>query len=177
MPPDEAADIVGELDEDRREPVLALLPVSHRVKVRALLGYDPAEAGGLMSPDFVLLRGSTSAGEALEAVRRSQIAPELLGTVFVSSAEGALEGSIPVTALLRAEPGQELEKIVKHEIPRLTPNASFEEVARLMADYNLTSIPVADEQRRMLGVVTVDDVLEAMLPRGWRRRFGLLGED
>ena len=61
MAPDDAADIVGELDEDRREPVLALLPVSHRVKVRALLGYDPAEAGGLMSPDFVLLPGSTPA--------------------------------------------------------------------------------------------------------------------
>ena len=57
MAPDDAADVIGELDEDRREPVLAALPVSHRVKVRALLGYDPAEAGGLMSPDFVLLRG------------------------------------------------------------------------------------------------------------------------
>jgi hypothetical protein len=177
MAPDDAADIVGELDEDRREPVLALLPVSHRVKVRALLGYDPAEAGGLMSPDFVLLRGSTSAGEALESVRHSRIAPELLGAVFVSSADGALEGSIPVTALLRVEPSQPLELIVKHEIPCLKPNAHFEEVARLMADYNLTSIPVVDEHERMVGVVTVDDVLEAMLPRGWRRRFGLLGED
>ena len=78
MAPDDAADVVGELDEDRREPVLALLPVSHRVKVRALLGYDPAEAGGLMSPDFVLLRGTTPAGDALDAVRRSTIAPELL---------------------------------------------------------------------------------------------------
>ncbi len=74
MAPDDAADIVGELDEERREPVLALLPVSHRVKVRALLGYDPAEAGGLMSPDFVLLRGSTTAADALAAVRRSAIA-------------------------------------------------------------------------------------------------------
>jgi hypothetical protein len=177
MAPDDAADIVGELDEQRREPVMALMPVSHRVKVRALLGYDPAEAGGLMSPDFILLRGSTSAGDALEAVRRSKIAPELLTTVFVSSAEGALEGSIPVAALLRAEVGQRLDTVVRHEIPCLAPNASFGEVARLMADYNLTSIPVADEHSRMLGVVTVDDVLEAMLPRGWRRRFGLLGED
>jgi hypothetical protein len=177
MAPDDAADVVGELDEDRREPVLALLPVSHRIKVRALLGYDPAEAGGLMSPDFVLLRGSTTAVDALAAVRRSPIAPELLGTVFVSAADGSLAGSIPVTALLRAEAAQTLEKIVKHEIPRLRPNAPFGEVARLMADYNLTSIPVADEHERMLGVVTVDDVLEAMLPRGWRRRFGLLGED
>jgi hypothetical protein len=176
MAPDDAADVVGELDEDRREPVLALLPVSHRVKVRALLGYDPAEAGGLMSPDFILLRGSTSAADALAAVRGSEIAPELLNAVFVSSADGKLEGSIPVTALLRAEPLSHLDTVVKHETPCLTPDASFEEVARLMADYNLTSIPVADG-RRMLGVVTVDDVLEAMVPRGWRRRFGLLGED
>ena len=82
-----------------------------------------------------------------------------------------------MTALLRADPGQRLETVVKHEIPCLAPDASFEEVARLMADYNLTSIPVVDEHERMVGVVTVDDVLEAMLPRGWRRRFGLLGED
>jgi MgtE intracellular N domain/CBS domain len=177
MAPDDAADVVGELDEHRREPVLSLLPVSHRIKVRALLGYDPAEAGGLMSPDFVLLHASTSAGDALAALRASEISPELLTTVFVSSADGSLEGSVPVTALLRAQAGQRLASIVKHETPRLAPDASFEEVARLMADYNLTAIPVADEHGRMLGVVTVDDVLEAMLPRGWRRRFGLLGED
>jgi hypothetical protein len=177
MAPDDAADIVGELDEDRREPVLALLPVSHRVKVRALLGYDPAEAGGLMSPDFLLLRGSTSAADALEAVRSSSIEPELLSAVFVASPQGSPEGSAPVTALLRADPGQRLDALVRHEIPTLSPDTSFEEVARLMADYNLTAIPVVDESERMVGVVTVDDVLEAMLPRGWRRRFGLLGED
>ncbi len=177
MAPDDAADILGELDEDRREPLLALLPVGHRVKVRALLGYDPAEAGGLMSPDFVLLRDLTAAGDALEAIRRSTIAPELLTAVFVSAPDGTVEGSIPVTALLRAEPGQRLEGLVKHEAPCLRPDASFEELARLMADYNLTAIPVVDEHEHMVGVVTVDDVLEAMLPRGWRLRFGLLGED
>jgi magnesium transporter len=177
MAPDDVVDVLDELDEDRREALLALLPVSHRIKVRALLGYDPAEAGGLMSPDFVLLRGAVSAGDALEAVRRSEIAPELLNSVFVSAGDGSLEGSVPVSALLRVEPARELAKVVKHETPRLAPDASFEEVARLMADYNLTAIPVADDRGRMLGVVTVDDVLEAMLPRGWRRRFGLLGED
>jgi hypothetical protein len=177
MAPDDAADIVGELDENRREQVLSLLPVSHRVKVRALLGYDPAEAGGLMSPDFILLHGSSSAEDALNAVRRSRIAPELLTAVFVSSQEGSLDGSVAVTALVRADPTRSLSSIVKHEVPCLSPDASFEEVARLMADYNLTSIPVVDDGGQMVGVVTVDDVLEAMLPRGWRRRFGLLGED
>src|SRR5437763_4217946 len=96
MAPDDAADVIGELDEDRRERILRLLPVSHRVKVRALLGYDPAEAGGLMSPDFLLLPGATSAGDALAAVQRSTIAPELLTTVFVSAPDGSLQGSVPV---------------------------------------------------------------------------------
>jgi hypothetical protein len=177
MAPDDAADIVGELDEDRREPVLALLPVGHRVKVRALLGYDPAEAGGLMSPDFVLLASTNTTTEALDAVRSSRIASELLTNVFVGSSDGTLAGSVPVTALVRADPASKLGEEIKHEVPSLAPDASFEEVARLMADYNLTAIPVVEEDRRMVGVVTVDDVLEAMLPRGWRRRFGLLGED
>jgi MgtE-like protein/CBS domain protein len=161
MAPDDAADVIGELDEERREPV----------------GYDPDEAGGLMTPDFLLLAGSTSAGDALGAVRRSELEPEQLSAVFVGPLQGPLQGTVPVTALVRAEPGQRLEQLVKHEIPALPPDSSFEEVARLMADYNLTAIPVADEHERMIGVITVDDVLEAMLPRGWRRRFGLLGED
>jgi hypothetical protein len=177
MAPDDAADIIGELDEERREPILALLPVGHRVKVRALLGYDPAEAGGLMSPEFLLLGANTAAGDAVQAVRRSEIAPELLTTVFVASHDEVPHGSVPVTALLRADPGERLHVLVRHETPCLSPESPFEEVARVMSDYNLTAIPVADENGRMLGVVTVDDVLEAMLPRGWRRRFGLLGED
>jgi Mg/Co/Ni transporter MgtE len=177
MAPDDAADTIGELEEERREPVLALLPVSHRVKVRALLGYEPDEAGGLMSPEFVSLRGVTSAADALEAVRLSKISPELLTAVFVMEADGSLEGSVALAALLRVEPGKRLSTLVKHELPSLRADAPFEEVARLMADYNLTCAPVVDEHERMIGIVTVDDVLEAMLPRGWRRRFGLLGED
>jgi CBS domain-containing protein len=177
MAPDDAVDMVAELDEERREAVLAMLPVSQRVKVRVLLGYDPAEAGGLMSPEFILVRRGTTAGDALDAVRRSTIEPEVLTAVFVSSPEGQLEGSVPVAALLRAEPDMKVSGLVKHELPSLRPDAPFEEVARLMADYNLTCAPVVDEHEQMVGVVTVDDVLEAMLPRGWRRRFGLLGED
>jgi MgtE-like protein/CBS domain protein len=177
MAPDDAVDAVSELDEERRERVLGLLPVSHRIKVRALLGYDPAEAGGLMSPEFISLRRTTTAGEALDAVRLSKISPDLLTAVFVTAPEGALDGSVPLAALMRSEPDRRLGALVKHELPSLRADASFEEVARVMADYNLTCVPVIDEQERMLGVVTVDDVLAAMLPRGWRRRFGLLGED
>jgi MgtE intracellular N domain/CBS domain len=177
MAPDDAADVMGELDEGRREQVLALLAVSHRIKVRALLGYDPAEAGGLMSPEFISLRNTTTVEQSLQAIRQSTIAPELLTTVFLHDLDGSLDGSVAVAALLRAAPGLHLRAIARQDLPHLPTDASFEEVARTMADYNLTSAPVVGEQGHLVGVITVDDVLEAMLPRGWRRRFGLLGED
>jgi CBS domain-containing protein len=177
MAPDDAADIVEELDEERREPILAMLPVGQRVKVRALLGYDPAEAGGLMSPDFVLLDAAATAAEALAQLRRAKVAPEQLTAVFVRERDGRLAGGVPLAALVRADPDSRLVGEIKHELPRLTPDAPFEELARVMADYNLTELPIVDETDRMVGVVTVDDVLGAMIPRTWRRRFGLLGED
>jgi Mg/Co/Ni transporter MgtE len=78
---------------------------------------------------------------------------------------------------MRAEPDQDLSELARRDIPSLVADADLEEVARLMADYNLTCAPVVDQQQRMIGAITVDDVLEVMLPKGWRRRFGLLGED
>jgi CBS domain-containing protein len=177
MAPDDAADLVAELDDARREAVLALLPATQRTKIRALLGYDPAEAGGLMSPDFVSLYRHATVDEALDRVRRSAVPEDLLTAVFVMDSRKRLEGSIPIATLLRANVDTTLVDLVRRDTPRLIPEADFEEVARLMADYNLTAAPVVDEQQRMIGVITVDDVLEVMLPKGWRRRFGLLGED
>lgn len=177
MAPDAAADLIAELPEARREAVLALLPAGQRIKIRALLGYDPAEAGGLMSPDFLAVYRQATVEEALERVRTCGVASDLLTTVFVMDSQKRLEGSLPLAALVRAPLDANLVDLVHRDTPRLIPEADFEEVARVLADYNLTAVPVVDEQHRMIGVITVDDVLEVMLPKGWRRRFGLLGED
>ncbi len=177
MAPDDAADLVAELDEERRDAVLALVPVSQRTKLRALLGYDPATAGGLMSPDFVALYRQATVAEALERVRTTLAPAELLTTIFAMDSRRRLSGSLPLAELVRADPDASLIELVLRDTPRLRDDAEFEEVARVMADYNLTAAPVVDEDGRMIGVITVDDVLEVMLPKGWRRRFGLLGED
>ena len=177
MAPDDAADLVAELDEERRDAVLSLVTASQRTKVRALLGYDPAEAGGLMSPDFLCLYRQATVAEALERVRTSLVPPEFLTTIFVMDSRRRLAGSLPLAEVVRADPDAALLELVAHDTPRLIPDADFEEVARLMADYNLTAAPVVDDDGRMIGVITVDDVLEVMLPKGWRRRFGLLGEE
>jgi Mg/Co/Ni transporter MgtE len=176
MQADDAADLVAELDEERRDAVLELLPAGNRRRIRALLGYDPATAGGLMSPDFVVVYRQATAAEALDRVRASSAAPVALTTVFVMSARQRYEGAIHVADLLRADRDTPLVDLATFE-PRLLAEAEFEEVARLMADYNMTAAAVVDDEQRMIGVVTVDDVLEVMLPKGWRRRFGLLGED
>ena len=177
MAPDDAADLVAELPEERREAVIEGLPRVARRKVRALLGYDPAEAGGLMSPDFVSVYRQATVAEALDRVRRSSLSDELLASVYVMDARHRFVGTMPIAALVRADPDADVVDLKLQYVPRLIPEADFEEVARLMADYNLIAAPVVDAQERMIGVVTVDDVLEVLLPKGWRRRFGMLSDE
>jgi CBS domain-containing protein len=177
MAPDDAADLVAELAEERREAVIEGLPPVARRKVRALLGFDPAEAGGLMSPDFVSVYRQATVADALERVRRSTLPDEVLGTIWVMDAKHRFVGAVPLASLVRADPEAGVVSLDVQDLPCLKPEADFEEIARLMADYNLTAAAVIDGEERMIGVVTVDDVLEVLLPKGWRRRFGLLGED
>lgn len=176
MESDDAADVVTELPEERREQVVELLPAVQRRRVRALLGYDPATAGGLMSPDVVCVYAQATAAEALERVRGSRASAEALAAVYVMNTHKRLSGAIALADLVRAAPEAPLADLVGRP-QRVRPDAELEEVSRLMSDYNLTVVPVVDEQEHLLGVVTVDDVLELVLPRGWRRRFGVLGED
>jgi CBS domain-containing protein len=177
MAPDDAADVVAELDDDRREDVLRLLPEHARLKLRTLLGYDRARAGGLMSTEFICIYRQASVAEALQRIRRGDVPDELLTDIFIMDTARRLEGSVPLAALVRADPEAAVAELMGGSIQRLVADAELEEVARLMADFNLRSAPVVDAQQQMIGVITVDDVLEMLLPKGWRRRFGLLGDD
>ena len=174
MATDDAADLIVEIEQERRGRVLALLPPAQRRQIEALLGYNPSTAGGLMSPDFIGLSEDETAAAAIERVRSSEIAPGTLTTVYVIDAEGGLTGSVAVVALLRAAAQTPLSTLAEHEPESVHTDADLPEVARTMTDYNLVMLPVLDEHERVVGVVTVDDVLELTLPSGWRRRFGLV---
>jgi Mg/Co/Ni transporter MgtE len=153
-----------------------LLPLVQRRRVRALLGYDPATAGGLMSPEFICVYSQATQADVIDRIRRSSISAEALAWVYVMNTHKRLHGAIALVDLLRADPDVSLGDVAG--VPqRVRPDADLEEVARLMTDYDLTVVPVVDDEERLLGVVTVDDVLELVLPRGWRRQFGLFGED
>ncbi len=176
MESDDAADLLGELAEERREQVLDLLPPVQRRRLRALLGFDPATAGGLMSPDFVCVYSQATRDEVLERVRGSGHPAEVLAWVFVMNARRRLGGAVQLADVLRADPALRVGEIAG-AAQRVHAEADLEEVARLMTDFDLTVVAVTDEDDRLVGVITVDDVLELVLPKGWRRRFGLFGED
>jgi CBS domain-containing protein len=174
MAADDAADLIGEIDQERRGRILALLPSAGRRRIETLMGYNPATAGGMMSPDFIDLPEEATVQDALARVRASAIAPGALSTVYVHDTTGALSGAATIVALLRADPQAPLAKVAEEEPESVHTDADLPEVARTMTDYNLAALPVVDEQQHVVGVITVDDVLELTLPAGWRRRFGLV---
>lgn len=173
MAPDDAADLIVEIDQDRRARILALLPPAQQHQIEKLLGYNPSTAGGLMSPDCIVLAEAQPVYVALEGVRSSEITPTTLTTVYLHDNEGKLSGSALIVTLLRSDANTLLSEIAEHEPVSVHTDADLPEVARTMTDYNLVMLPVVDEDERIVGVVTVDDVLELTLPAGWRRRFGL----
>jgi CBS domain-containing protein len=171
MRADDAADAIADLPQDRRQPVLTLLPAGQRTKVTALLGYNPTSAGGLMSLDFLALPRDTTVAAVLERVRTARtLQPEALATVFSLNHRERLRGAASLVALIQADPDALLRTVADSNPIRVHPDADLIDITLLMTDYNLLNLPVVDDDDHVIGVITVDDVLESSLPRNWRRR-------
>jgi len=178
MAPDDAADLIGEVEQDRRLSVLEQLPEPQQSKVRQLLTHHPDTAGGLMTPDFVSVGESATVGDALAAIRSSSAPAEAHNAVFVLNDQGAPIGAVAIAALVRAREGEKVAVIARTQLTFVHPEWDIHRVTRKMSDFNLTVLPVVDKQSgAMIGVVTVDDVLEELLPQGWRREFGMTSVD
>src|SRR5438445_3861374 len=170
MAPDDAADLLSELDQERRKPVFDLMSAQAQHKLRKLLQYHPSTAGGMMSPDYVWVIKGATAAEALEAVRIDDKAPhQLLNTVFVTDADGKFIGSISTADLLRTEAGRKVEELELADCDVATGDAG-KGVDLTMADYNLIALAVTDAAGNLLGAVSADDVIEAIVPEEWRAR-------
>jgi CBS domain-containing protein len=176
METDDAADLVLQLPEERREDVIGLLSSFQARRLRTLLGYDPATAGGLMTPEFVCVYADATREEALERLERSSLPADALTWIYGMNTHRRLRGGIALADLIRTPAGERLWDVLR-PVQTVRADADLEEVARLMTDFDLTIVPVVDEDDRVLGIVTVDDVLELVLPESWRRRFGVLGGD
>ena len=160
MQADDAADAIAELPQQRRQHVLDLLPPGQRTKVLTLLGFNQTSAGGLMGVDYAALPGRATVGEALERVRVSTaLQPEALTSVHAVDSGGGLLGVARLVTLLQSDRDRTLIDVSDTDPARVGPDSDIMDVAVLMTDYNLITIPVVDGERRLLGVITVDDVL------------------
>jgi len=171
MRADDAADAIAELPQRRRQPVLDLLPAGQRAKVLKLLGFNSTSAGGLMGVDFITMPSMATVAEALARIGESTgLQPEALTSVHAVDDHGGLRGVATVITLLQSVPSVAVINVCDTDPVRVGPDADVMDVAVLMTDYNLITIPVVDDERHLLGVITVDDVLEVTLPDDWRRR-------
>jgi CBS domain-containing protein len=171
MRADDAADAVMHLRQSRRWRVIESMPAPQRTKVITLLKFNPDSAGGLMNVDVVCCGTKVTAGEALALIGVAHaIQPEALLQMHVLNADGQLAGVTSVIELLQAHPADVVATVMDPDPVRVTPDTDLADIAVLMADYNMHTIPVVDEQEQVLGVVTVDDVLKTIIPDDWRRR-------
>jgi CBS domain-containing protein len=171
MRPDDAADALADLRQKRRRRVLDLMPAPERTKVITLMGFNPDSAGGLMNVDIVSCGLTATAGEALAVIAAARdLQPEAVLKVHILDEERRLAGVVSVITLIQADTAESVATLMDSDPVRVTADADLTDIALLMADYNLYTIPVVDDEDHVLGVVTVDDVLEATIPEDWRRR-------
>ncbi|CDO06610.1 magnesium transporter [Mycolicibacterium cosmeticum] len=173
MDPDDAADLLGELDAKRAEILLARMDPEDSEPVRRLLQHSPDTAGGLMTSDPVVLAPDTTVAEALARIRDPDLTPALASLAFVvrpptATPTGRYLGCVHLQRLLREPPATLVSGIVDKNLPSLTPESSLAAVTRYFAAYNLVCGPVVDEESHLLGAVSVDDVLDHLLPHDWR---------
>ncbi|MGA8339795.1 MAG: CBS domain-containing protein [Solirubrobacteraceae bacterium] len=173
MEADDAADLLGEFPESRRTELLGAMDPEEAEPVRRLLIYRPDTAGGLMTPEPVILDGQATVAEALARIRDPDLPVPLAAQVFVchpplETPTGRFQGVVGVQRLLREAPSKPLARCLDEEWEPIAADASEREVAERLAAYDVVAIPVTDAAKRLVGAVTIDDVLDRMLPADWR---------
>jgi magnesium transporter len=164
MTPDDRADALEELEEERAEEILQEIPSASRRETERLLAYEPDTAGGLMTTEFVSVSEDLTVEAALEAVRAvARLGRrEAMYTIYATDAAGRLQGVFSLRELLAAPAGARVRDISWADIVSVPPDADREEVAQLTRKYDLVAVPVVDADGRLLGVVTVDDIIDAI---------------
>ncbi len=184
MDPDDAADLLREVGEERAQVLIDLMEPEDAEDVIRLMTYEDYSAGGMMTTEPLIMSADYTVADALAVVRKSEISPALASQVFVTrqpleTPTGRFIGMVHYQRLLREPPATLLGSLVDTDTQGLSPDATLNEVSSYLASYNLLSVPVVDGNERLLGAVTVDDVLDHLLPDNWRvdhrdhRRTGL----
>ena len=163
---DDAARAVARLPDEQRHAILDLLQPSRRRRIEALLDHSGANAGRLMSQRFLCLYDSQTALEANDRIRTGALPEEAIAKVFVVDRNQHLQGAVSLVQLLRASPDMRLGELAEFS-PTAGKDTEIEALATLMAEHDTTVVPVVDDRERPVGIITVDDVLEILLPARW----------
>jgi Mg/Co/Ni transporter MgtE len=173
MEPDDAADLMANLPEARSEAIFELMDEEEAEDIRMLMQYDEFTAGGLMTTEPIICAADMTVAEAMAQIRRKEISPVLAAQVFVTLppyevATGRYLGGVHFQKMLRRPPHERLGSLLDTELEPLKPHTHISVIHRTLATYNLVALPVVDDQHHLIGVVTVDDVLDHLLPDDWR---------
>ena len=173
MSPDEAADVLGDLPVDKAEDLLNRMDDEEQLEVAELLPYADDTAGGLMTTEFVTLARDLTVGEALARLREMAETPNMIYYLYVVEDEASekLVGVIALRGLILSDPSSPLKTVMRSDLQVALTDDSAADVAQKIAEYNLLALPVVDEAGEILGIVTVDDAIEILLPRDWRQRL------
>ena len=162
MASDDAADVVGELSDEQAEHVLEKLDVEDSSQVEELLRYDENTAGGLMAKEMAVVRKTDTLKKAISAVRKLAKDHKNIYNVFVVDENDVLVGTVPLQELLLHQPNRRIEKVMIGDVTRVTPDIDQEEVARIFSKYDIVSLPVTDTAGKLLGRITIDDVVDVL---------------
>jgi Mg/Co/Ni transporter MgtE len=173
MQPDDAADLLGELQPHEQERFLELMEPEEAAPLRRLLSYADDTAGGLMTTEAVILPPNATVAEALARIRHRELTPAMAALVYVcrpplETPTGKFLGVAHFQRLLREPPAAMISTVLDKEMRALSPATSLADVTSFLATYNMVAAPVVDAERRLIGVVSVDDVLDHLLPEDWR---------
>ncbi|HLO35473.1 MAG TPA: CBS domain-containing protein, partial [Candidatus Deferrimicrobium sp.] len=171
MSPDDAADLVADLSETAREEILALMEQDEAAEVQELLGYPEDSAGGIMTTEVVAVPATLTAAQTIDRLRELEPDAETIYYVYVVDAGERLVGVLSLRDLIVAPPDARIEDVMIREPVAVDVLADQDEVAQVVARYNLLAVPVVDAAGRLEGIVTVDDAMDAILPTAWKKRL------
>jgi magnesium transporter len=160
MPTDDVADLLGKLPDERAKALLDLMAKEDSEEVEGLLGYDAQTAGGIMLPDFIAQRDDSTARQAIEALQKQYVDVEMPFYLYVIDEHDNLVGVISLRQLVVVPPETTLKSIMATDVVSVQTDMDQEEVARIVARYNILAVPVVDESNKLVGIVTVDDVID-----------------
>jgi len=171
MSPDDAADLVADLSESARDEILALMEREEAAEVEQLLGYPEDTAGGIMTTEFVSIPAHLDAAATIDRLRELEPDAETIYYVYVTDDDGRLVGVLSLRDLIVAPPHTPISEVMIREPVAVGVLADQDEVAEVVAHYNLLAVPVVDDEGRLAGIVTVDDAIDTVLPTAWKKRL------